>query len=228
MVKVEGRRIVRAPVQKVFQLISRLESAPRVTGLWLTADLVERKSTALTVQYRGYFAGLPVESLQRATLHPPHRIDFRQTRGGLKAFRGQYLLKPIEGDTEVALMLEAEPGIPFISDEAARLVLHAYIERSLEKFKLVAERELPRVVRRSEGAKPAPLPVMEAEAAAEGEEPAAETLAEAAQPAAGPTANGQAPPAAQKKPRRRRRRRRRPGGEHRKGPGGAGGSGPSH
>ena len=226
MVKVEGRRIVRAPVQKVFQLISRLESAPRVTGLWLTADLVERKSTALTVQYRGYFAGLPLESLQRATLHPPHRIDFRQTRGGLKAFRGQYLLKPIEGDTEVALVLEAEPGIPFISDEAARLVLHAYVERSLEKFKLVAERDLPRVIRRPEGAKPAPLPVLEDEAAPADGEPAAEGPARPAAPVPTPATNGQAPPAGQKKPRRRRRRRRRSGGEHRKGPGGE--TGPAH
>ena len=226
MVKVEGRRIVRAPVQKVFQLISRLESAPRVTGLWLTADLVERKSTALTVQYRGYFAGLPLESLQRATLHPPHRIDFRQTRGGLKAFRGQYLLKPIEGDTEVALVLEAEPGIPFISDEAARLVLHAYVERSLEKFKLVAERELPRVIRRPEGAKPATLPVLEAEAVPAEGEPAAEGPARPAPPVPTPAPNGQAPPAGQKKPRRRRRRRRRSSGEHRKGPGGE--TGPAH
>ena len=226
MVKVEGRRIVRAPVQKVFQLISRLESAPRVTGLWLTADLVERKSTALTVQYRGYFAGLPLESLQRATLHPPHRIDFRQTRGGLKAFRGQYLLKPIEGDTEVALILEAEPGIPFISDEAARLVLHAYVERSLEKFKLVAERELPRVIRRPEGAKPATLPVLEAEAVPAEGEPAAEGPARSAAPVPTPAPNGQAPPAGPKKPRRRRRRRRRSGGEHRKGPGGE--TGPAH
>ena len=218
MVKVEGHRVVRAPVQKVFQLISRLDSSPRVTGLWLTADLVDRQSTALTVQYRGYFAGIPVESLQRATLHPPHRIDFHQTRGGLKAFRGQYLLKPIEGDTEVSLMLEADAGIPFVSDQAARLVLHAFIERSLEKFKLVAERELPRVTRRpgeGPGPKVAPLPTMEPGAPEAVEEGGAAPPAEAAAPAT----DGQAPPATQKKPRRRRRRRRSPGTQ-RKGAGG--------
>lgn len=148
-VKVEGRRIIRAPVQKVFQLVSRLDAAPRVTGLWLTADLVERKSNALTVHYRGYFAGLPVESIQRAMLHPPHRIEFRQSRGNLKAFRGQYQLKPVEGDTEISLTLEAEVGIALVSEEAARLVLHSFIERSLEKFKLTAERDLPRVVRKA-------------------------------------------------------------------------------
>ena len=224
MVKVEGRRIVRAPVQKVFQLISRLDLSPRVTGLWLTADLVDRKPAALTVQYRGYFAGIPVESLQHATLHPPHRIDFRQTRGGLKAFRGQYLLKPIDGDTEVSLVVEAEAGIPFITDQAARLVVHAFIERSLEKFKLVAERELPRVTRRTgegPGAKVAVLPTVEplAPSTAE-EEPAVPPTA-----AAAPAPNGQAPPSTQKKPRRgRRRRRRRSPGNQGKGSGGEAGT----
>ena len=230
MVKVERHRIVRAPVQKVFQLISRMDASPRVTGLWLTADLVERKPAALTVQYRGYFAGLPVESLQRATLYPPHRIDFRQTRGGLKAFRGQYLLKPVDGDTEVSLTLEAEVGIPFISDQAARLVLHAFIERSLEKFKLTAERELPRVVRRAgEGSasKPAPLPAAEPtdEETIEGgiATPPAESPASAANGQAPPAAQ---PPAVQKKHRRRRRRRRRSPGDPRTGPGGT--LGPVH
>lgn len=227
MVKVEGRRIVRAPVQKVFQLISRLDAAPRVTGLWLTADLVERKPAALTVQYRGYFAGLPVESLQRATLYPPHRIDFRQTRGGLKTFRGQYLLSSVEGDTEVSLVVEAEPGIPFITEQTARLVLHAFIERSLEKVKLVAERELPRVVRRTgeaSGSKSGPPPTLEPEPSEPIEEPAPteEPVPTRAQ-AVAPATNGQAPPAPQPKKRRRRRRRRRPG-EQRKGPGGGTGS----
>jgi hypothetical protein len=223
MVKVEGRCIMRAPVQKVFQLISRLDSSPRVTGLWLTADLVDRKPTALTVQYHGYFAGIPVESLQRATLHPPHRIDFRQTRGGLKSFRGQYLLKAIDGDTEVSLALEAEAGIPFVTEQTVRLVLHAFVERSLEKFKLVAERDLPRLIRRSgEGAGPkaAALPMLEPAADTSGEEAAAPAETAAAEVPATPAANGQAPPAAPKKHRRRRRRRRRPPGDRRQGPGG--------
>lgn len=193
MVKVEGRRIIRAPVQKVFQLVSHLEAAPRVTGLWLTVDLLDRKSNTLTVYYRGYFAGMPVESVQRATLYPPNRIDFQQTRGGLKTFRGEYQLKPIEEDTELSLSVEADVGIPLISEQAARLVLHSFIERSLEKYKLTAERDLPRVVRRAaeDGAKEVPA-----------EAPAAETEA-AATPPQPPSA------AAQTGGRRRRRRRRR-------------------
>lgn len=228
-VKVEGRRIIRAPVQKVFQLVSRLETAPRVTGLWLTADLVERRANSLTVHYRGYFAGMPVESTQRAILHSPHRIEFRQSRGNLKLFRGQYQFKPIEGDTEVSLTLEAEPGIPLLSEQAAALVLHSFIERSLEKFKLTAERDLPRVVRKAveDGRKEAP-PVAEAAsasgppsppAAAPGAAPTETPPAPTAQaraegPAAAPAPAGQA--SGRKRKRRRRHRRgggRRPPGE---------------
>lgn len=217
MVRVEGRRIIRAPAQKVFQLVSRMDTAPRVTGLWLTADLVERKSNSLTVQFRGYFAGIPVESLQRAILHPPNRIEFRQSRGNLKAFRGNYVLKPIEGDTEIALVLEADVGIPLISDQAARLVLHQFIERSLEKFKLTAERDLPRVVRKpaENGAKePAPGVAPGAAAQPSIEQPRQAPLSHAPMPALPPESTQQsaplgAQPASQPGGRRRRRRRRR-------------------
>lgn len=235
MVKVEGRRIIRAPVQKVFQLVSRMDTSPRVTGLWLTADLVERKSNSLTVQYRGYFAGLPVESLQRAILHPPSRIEFRQSRGNLKTFRGNYVLKPIEGDTEIALTLEAEVGITLISEQAARLVLHQFIERSLEKIKLTAERDLPRVVRKAagNGAKEQVAQVAPADAPSVVEQP--ETGPPVVPGASTPTApipippkpTQQAAPQPTAQPggrRRRRRRRRRRGGG--RGPGPASGAPP--
>ena len=206
-VKVEGRRIIRAPVQKVFQLVSRLDAAPRVTGLWLTADLVERKPNALTVHYRGYFAGLPVESIQRAMLHPPHRIEFRQSRGNLKAFRGQYQLKPIEGDTEISLTLEAEVGIALVSEEAARLVLHSFIEHSLEKFKLTAERDLPRVVRKA-----ANVAAAKEAARPEGEEAVA-TPAEAGQASEGASTEVSPRKDGEGAPGPREARRKRPGAQ---------------
>jgi len=224
VVKVEGRRIIRAPVQKVFQLVSRMDTAPRVTGLWLTADLVERKSNSLTVQYRGYFAGLPVESLQRAILHPPNRIEFRQSRGNLKAFRGNYVLKPIEGDTEIVLALEAEVGITLITEEAAKLVLHQFIERSLEKFKLTAERDLPRVVRKAagNGAKEQVAQVPQVDIAPAATPPEIEQAAvpttqvsPQAPPAGAPPQQATPQPGGQPgggRRRRRRRRRRRGGG----------------
>src|SRR5438876_686164 len=111
MVRVEGHRIVRAPVQKVFQLISRLDAQPRVTGLWLTADLLDRKSNTVTIHYRGYFGGMPIESIQRATLYPPQRVEFRQTRGAQHLRRSRHRsgnrnrrehLRPKEQDRDIA------------------------------------------------------------------------------------------------------------------------------
>jgi hypothetical protein len=235
MVHIEGHRIIRAPVQKVFQLVSHLDSQPRVTGLWLSADLVERKANTLTVHYRGYFGGMPVESIQRATLFPPQRVEFRQTRGALKVFRGEYVLKSVDGDTDLGLSVEAEVGIPLISEDSARLVLQTFVELSLQKFKLTAERDLPRVVgarRPKEGAgaaaaAPAEAPTDESSAAEPAHaEPVPPPIQQTPprplgaprqlpQPAGVP--GGVAP--GQGTRRRRRRRRRRRGGGMRPGPG---------
>ena len=148
MIKVEDTRIIRAPIQKVFQLVSRLEAQPHVTGLWFSADLIDRRQNTATVLYKGYFGGIPLESVQRATLHPPQRVEFKQSRGGLKAFAGRYSLKPIDGETELSMQIEAEVGIALITEASARRVLHSYVERSLQKIKFLAERDLPRPVRR--------------------------------------------------------------------------------
>jgi ribosome-associated toxin RatA of RatAB toxin-antitoxin module len=232
MVRIEGHRLIRAPVQKVFQLVSHLDAQPRVTGLWMVADVVERKANTLTVHYRGYFGGMPVESIQRATLFPPQRVEFRQTRGALKAFRGEYVLKSIEGDTDLALSVEAEVGIPLISEDSARHVLQAFVEHSLQKFKLTAERDLPRVVRRpAEAAPAAEAPSGEAAApepaASEPVRAEAPPVQQRPQPPQAPgTAAGQAPGQGKRR-RRRRRRRRRGGGPQPSGPQNPGsGSGP--
>jgi hypothetical protein len=229
MIRIEGHRIIRSPIQKVFQMVSHLDSQPRVTGLWMSADLVERKANTLTVHYRGYFGGMPLESIQRATLIPNQRIEFRQTRGALKAFRGEYVLKSIDGDTDLSLSVEAEVGIPLISDNSARLVLQGFIENTLAKFKFTAERDLPRVVgaRRPKGGAAATTTSAPASADALSELPPTEEPARPEPPPMPVQPRPQQPqqslPTAapggvvpgQGKRRRRRRRRRRRGGEMR-------------
>lgn len=246
MIRIEGHRIIRSPIQKVFQMVSHLDSQPRVTGLWMSADLVERKANTLTVHYRGYFGGMPMESIQRATLIPNQRIEFRQTRGALKAFRGEYVLKSIDGDTDLSLSVEAEVGIPLISENSARLVLQLFVENSLQKFKFTAERDLPRVVgaRRPKEGKAATTTSAPASADALGEPPPTEEPARVEPPPMPvqprPQQPQQSPGAAapggvvpgQGKRRRRRRRRRRRGGEMRSPqgaprPGTSPGSGPA-
>lgn len=236
MIRIEGHRIIRSPIQKVFQMVSHLDSQPRVTGLWMSADLVERKANTLTVHYRGYFGGMPLESIQRATLIPNQRIEFRQTRGALKMLRGEYLLKSIDGDTDLSLSVEAEVGIPLISENSARLVLQGFVENTLQKFKFTAERDLPRIVgarRPKEGTAAGATATAPALADPLGELPPT-TTDEPARPELPPMPEQprpqqpQQPPAApsgvgpgQGKRRRRRRRRRRRGGGEMRSPQGA-------
>ena len=245
MIRIEGHRVIRSPIQKVFQMVSHLDSQPRVTGLWMSADLVERKANTLTVHYRGYFGGMPMESIQRATLIPNQRIEFRQTRGALKAFRGEYVLKSIDGDTDLSLSVEAEVGIPLISENSARLVLQSFVENSLQKFKFTAERDLPRVVgarrpkERAGATATAPasadalgeLPPTDEPVRPEPPPMLVQPLPQQPQQTPGAGATGGVVPG-QGKRRRRRRRRRRRGGEMRSPqgaprPGTSPGSGPA-
>ncbi len=239
MIRIEGHRIIRSPIQKVFQMVSHLDSQPRVTGLWMSADLVERKANTLTVHYRGFFGGMPLESIQRATLIPNQRIEFRQTRGALKAFRGEYVLKSIDGDTDLSLSVEAEVGIPLISENSARLVLQGFVENTLQKFKFTAERDLPRVVgarRPKEGAAAtatAPvsahplgeLPPTDEPVRTEPPPMPVQPRPQQPQQTAGAAAPGGVVPG-QGKRRRRRRRRRRRGGEMRSSQAARPGTGP--
>lgn len=211
-IKVDSRRMIRALAQKVFPIVGHLEGQPRVTGLWLSADVLDRRPGQLTVHYRGYFAGVPLESVQRVTLQPPHRVEFRQTRGGLRALQGLYSLQPVEGETELTMTVEADIGIPLIPDAAAARVLRGYVERTLDKIKLTAERELPRVVRRPKE-EPAAQPADAAAAAAAEEavvrvEPAEAEAALSAVPPPVPEAPALVPTERKRRRRRRRGRRR--------------------
>lgn len=238
MIKVEDTRIIRAPIQKVFQLVSRLEAQPHVTGLWFSADLIDRRQNTATVLYKGYFGGIPLESVQRATLYPPQRVEFKQSRGGLKAFAGRYSLKPIDGETELSMQIEAEVGIALITEASARRVLYAYVERSLQKIKFLAERDLPRPVRRvvedaAQAASATPTTAAgPSEPGPQGVVPPGTGLTGEGLPAPDPSAtvpsglSPSAPQATSPGPgsgrRRRRRRRRRRGGQAR-----IGGQGPT-
>ncbi|MDR7485138.1 MAG: SRPBCC family protein [Armatimonadota bacterium] len=149
-VRVEGHRLIRAPLQRVWQLLSRLESYPRYASLWLTADLLERSQTSALVEFRGFFGGLPVTSVQRVVMRPPGRIEFRQVRGTLRALSGTCTLRDVEGETELTVQMAADAGIVFFSEASVQQILVAHIDRMLTKIKASAERDLVRAtVRRS-------------------------------------------------------------------------------
>ena len=215
----------------------------------MAAESAEKHRNTHVITLTGYLIGLPVESVLRIALRPPHQMEFKQVRGTLRALSGQCSLQAVEDGTEVRYRLEADPGIPMISDEAARQFLVQFVERMLDRIKLAAERKAP--TRRAERVSAAGSPGVEIEAdeaeapeeiaaavSPEGdvEAPADEPpdIAAGAPPASEPpapppaAAPGQAPGRTQPTRSGRRRRRRRHRGRGRiSGPPGPGAAGPT-
>jgi hypothetical protein len=227
-VRVEGHRLIRAPVHRVWQLLSRLEAHPRYATLWLTADLLERSQAAATVEFRGFFGGLPIVSVQRVVLRPPGRIEFKQVRGTLRGLSGAFVLREIDGETDLHGLMAADPGIILFSEASIRQILAGHIDGTLGRIKASAERDLVRVVpRRSQpsgddgrGRQAAPGPVAHAVGSEAGDLDAEESGDEEQGPVdeAGEMVSDESAAASTEPKRRRRRRRRRRGGPKPSGP----------
>ncbi len=223
-IRLEGHRLIRAPLQRVWQVLSRLESHPRYASLWMAADLLERSQTATLVEFHGFFGGLPITSVQRVVLRPPGRIEFRQVRGTLRDLSGAYVLKNVDGDTDLVVQLAVDPGIVFFSEASVQQILASHIDGTLAKVKASAERDLVRLTpRRAQAAGETEPAVGSGEAAPPGEDvvgadeaPPGETPAEEA-PVAGPPV-AQTAATSQRRPEGRRRRRRRRGRQRGAGP----------
>lgn len=244
LVRVERQRAIRASQLRVYQLLSRVEGHPRFADLWLAADILDHGGGQVVAEFRGYFAGLPVDSVQRLLLRPPARVEFRQVRGTLKALRGEYVVEREGAGARLTARMEVEAGIPLLQEEAVRTVLTTALDRFVGKVKDAAERDLPRLVPRKPGASgaavgaAAPLHAPTSGEELGGEEGAESDAMEAAVadggqteaaplPAAAPEPERAAPPRREGPPggpssrpgRRRRRRRHR--GPRRTGPGGS-------
>ncbi|MGQ0550317.1 MAG: SRPBCC family protein [Armatimonadota bacterium] len=170
-VAVEGHRLVRAPLQRVWHLLSRLESHPRYVTLWMAADVHDRSPTAALVEFRGFFGGLPIASVQRITLRPPSRIEFRQVRGELRELTGTYILKEIDGETDVTIQVSVDADILLFPDASVQQIIVGHIDGTLSRIKASAERDLVRLTPRRVRA--AEATGHEAAAPAEGEPSAA-------------------------------------------------------
>ena len=151
-VGVEGHRRIRAPVHRVWQLLARPEALPRYSSLWMAADVLERSGNTALVEFRGFVGGLPVTSVQRVTLRPPTRLEFRQVRGELLRLSGSLTLEEVDGETEVTYQIAIEPGIPLFTESAVLQILAAHVEVLLGRLKATAERDLVRVVVRRRAA----------------------------------------------------------------------------
>jgi hypothetical protein len=190
-------------------MISRLEHLPRWTTLWLRSDTLDRKQGQMTVQLRGYVAGLPVESTVRAMLQPSRAVEWRQTHGTLLHYAARFDFQGLEEGTLVTYTVQMEPGIMLLSEAATRLVAVQEVERTLARLKLSAERDIvAEEIRLMKARPPATAPASSEAVSAAAETAPEGGVADTAQE--GDVASQSAPEegTAPGKKRRRRRRRR--------------------
>ncbi len=194
---VTGHRLLRVPLAAAYGMASRLEHLPRWSDLWMRADTVEKRAGRWVLRLRGFLAGLPVESVVRAQLEPGRSVRWRQSHGTLLHYAAQFEVESEEEGTRLRYTVELDPGIGMLDDASAQRVAVQEVERTLDRMKWSAERELVAEEVRLMKVRPGAQEVRE-EA-----EPRMESMQELAQPAAPSEAPAQAPG------RRRRRRRRR-------------------
>ncbi|HEV2440761.1 MAG TPA: SRPBCC family protein [bacterium] len=141
---VEAHRILRATREHVFAFVAHPEHLPRYGApLWLAADLDDRRGAEPLITLRGYFAGLPVEAVIRGASRAPQSVDVAQVRGTLRGFSQRFTIESGDDGTVLSCRVEADPGIPMLSDEAAKHFLTQYVERMLDRLRLTAERRAP-------------------------------------------------------------------------------------
>ena len=128
----------------MFAFVAHPEHLPRYGApLWLAADLDDRRGGEPLITLRGYFAGLPVEAVIRAASRAPQSVDITQVRGTLRGFSQRFKIESDDEGTVLACRVEADPGIPMVSDDAAKHFLTQYVERMLDRLRLTAERRAP-------------------------------------------------------------------------------------
>lgn len=123
-------------------MVARLDRLPRWSGVWMWAEVVERKSQGVTVRLRGYLAGIPVESVIRATLVPHTRVTWQQAYGTFLEYSGSFQVEAAEEGALLRYGVELNPGIPFLFPEAVHQILVQEVEHTLNRLKWSAERDI--------------------------------------------------------------------------------------
>ncbi|MDR7416662.1 MAG: SRPBCC family protein [Armatimonadota bacterium] len=137
-----GSRYFRVPPRQVYGMVARLDRLPRWSGVWMRAEVVERKPHAVVVHLKGYLAGIPVESVIRATLTPHVQVAWQQAYGTFLDYAGSFQLELVEEGTLLRYGVVLDPGISFLSPEAVHQILVQEVEHTLNRLKWSAERDI--------------------------------------------------------------------------------------
>ncbi len=130
------KEVVNAPIDKVYQVVSDLESYPQFMKNLETIRVVERGDGYTLTEWVARLQGTRFRWVEKDLYFPDeYRITYDQTDGDLKVFRGYWALREVAEGTLVELVTEFEFGIPMLSamlNPVAKLALKSNSKAMLE------------------------------------------------------------------------------------------------
>ncbi len=136
MPKVEVSKVVAAPVEAVFSVLSDLTVCPRFMPNVRSVERLEKGEGWDVTAWVAEMQGRVFKWQERDEYDPANRrVTFRQVKGDLKRFEGEWRCEPAEGGTRVTHAVEFDIGIPALAPllhPVAALFYRRNIEQMLD------------------------------------------------------------------------------------------------
>ena len=116
MPRVEVSKVVAAPIETVFSVLSDLTVCPEFMPNVRSVTRLESGEGWDVTAWVAEMQGRLFKWSERDEYDPVnHRVTFRQVKGDLKRFEGEWLCEPAEGGARVTHIVEFEIGIPALA-----------------------------------------------------------------------------------------------------------------
>lgn len=143
MPRVEVSKVVRAPRERVYALVRRMEDYPRFMKDVLSVRVLEQGGGWQVTEWVTQLEGRRIRWTERDEFDDPAcRIRYRQVEGDLKQFEGEWILEEVPEGTRVTLTVDFDLGIPMFAallHPIAKVKLRENVEAMLEGIRAEAE-----------------------------------------------------------------------------------------
>ncbi|MCY0898332.1 MAG: aromatase/cyclase [Firmicutes bacterium] len=113
---VEVTELVSAPIDRVYRVVSDMESYPRFMKNVESIKVLERGDGYTVTEWHARLKGARFRWVEKDLFDPQNfRITYEQTEGDLKEFRGYWALSASGDGTRVTLVTEFEFGVPMLA-----------------------------------------------------------------------------------------------------------------
>ncbi len=135
--------IMNAPRQMVFEMMTAFGKGRLQGKNEESAKVICQDGNGMIVEFRTKSGSRTYTTLEQVTLDPPESIGFYHLKGPLDYVKERFILKEVEGGTELTHEGEFEwKSIPILGP----LVGHLYVKRAFEKLMVRHMEELKQAI----------------------------------------------------------------------------------